>query len=152
MKTYTSKIKTIIICGMIIAIILIGIGLLEIGLLKFLGLQYTSINALVIFFLIYLFLDTPLSLIVNNIPKALKTVGVIKTSKGYLSFILDTGLTYFLITIIDYFMESIIISWHGTLLFALISGSMNKILKENDPEPPDLDSEEYSKLHDQLEN
>lgn len=152
MRKYASKIKTIVICGIIIAIILLGIGLFEIGLLKILGLQYTSTSALVIFFLIYLFSETPLSLIADSIPKALKTVGIIKSSKGYLPFVLDTGLAYILITVIDYFMENINISWYGALLFALISGIINIVVKEDDPEPPMINSKEYKDLHDKLEN
>jgi len=126
--------------------------LFEFVLLKLLGLQYDSFGALVIFFLIYLFLEVPLSLIADNIPRALKTVGVIESSKGWLSFILDIGLAFILIATIDHFMETIMISWQGALLFALISGIISRELKENDSEPPMIDSEEYEELHNELED
>lgn len=146
------KIKTIVICGLIIVVILLGIISFEVVLLKLLGLQYASFSTLIFFFLIYLFLEVPLSLIADSIPKALKTVGVIKSSKGWLPLILDIGLAYILIATIDHFMESVMISWQGTLLFSLISGIINRKLKENDPEPPMIDSKEYEELHDKLEN
>lgn len=147
-----NKVKTIVICGLIVAFILLGIVLFEFVLLKLLGLQYDSFGALVIFFLIYLFLEVPLSLIADNIPRALKTVGVIESSKGWLSFILDIGLAFILIATIDHFMETIMISWHGALLFALISGIISRKLKENDSEPPMIDSKEYKELHNKLED
>lgn len=147
-----NKVKTIMICGLIVAFILLGIVLFEFVLLKLLGLQYDSFGALVIFFLIYLFLEVPLSLIADNIPRALKTVGVIESSKGWLSFILDIGLAFILIATIDHFMETIMISWQGALLFALISGIISRKLKENDSEPPMIDSKEYEELHSELED
>lgn len=147
-----NKVKTIVICGLIVAFILLGIVLFEFVLLKLLGLQYDSFGALVIFFLIYLFLEVPLSLIADNIPRALKTVGVIESSKGWLSFILDIGLAFILIATIDHFMETIMISWQGALLFALISGIISWKLKENDSKPPMIDSKEYEELHSKLED
>lgn len=147
-----NKVKTIVICGLIVAFILLGIVLFEFVLLKLLGLQYDSFGALVIFFLIYLFLEVPLSLIADNIPRALKTVGVIESSKGWLSFILDIGLAFILIATIDHFMETIMISWQGALLFALISGIISRKLKENDSEPPMIDSKEIEELHSKLED
>lgn len=145
-----NKIKTIVICGLIIGVILLGIISFEFVLLKLLGLQYTSIRALVMFFTMYLFLEIPLSLVTESIPKSLKTVGVIKTSKGWLPLILDTTLAFTLIFVIDHFMESVIISLQGTLIFALISGLINRNVMKNDPEPPLIDSEEYEELHDKL--
>lgn len=152
MGRHVNKVKTIVICGLIVAFILLGIVLFEFVLLKLLGLQYDSFGALVIFFLIYLFLEVPLSLIADNIPRALKTVGVIESSKGWLSYILDIGLAFILIATIDHFMETIMISWQGALLFALISGIISRKLKENDSEPPMIDSKEYEELHNKLED
>ncbi|WP_340741030.1 YrvL family regulatory protein [Sporosarcina sp. FSL K6-5500] len=152
MGRHVNKVKTIVICGLIVAFILLGIVLFEFVLLKLLGLQYDSFGALVIFFLIYLFLEVPLSLIADNIPRAVKTVGVIESSKGWLSFILDIGLAFILIATIDHFMETIMISWQGALLFALISGIISRKLKENDSEPPMIDSKEYEELHNKLED
>ncbi|MEK4405951.1 YrvL family regulatory protein [Sporosarcina sp. FSL K6-6792] len=152
MGRHVNKVKTIVICGLIVAFILLGIVLFEFVLLKLLGLQYDSFGALVIFFLIYLFLEVPLSLIADNIPRALKTVGVIESSKGWLSFILDIGLAFILIATIDHFMETIMISWQGALLFALISGIISRKLKENDSEPPMIDSKEIEELHSKLED
>lgn len=152
MGRHVNKVKTIVICGLIVAFILLGIVLFEFVLLKLLGLQYDSFGALVIFFLIYLFLEVPLSLIADNIPRALKTVGVIESSKGWLSFILDIGLAFILIATIDHFMETIMISWQGALLFALISGIISRKLKGNDSEPPMIDSKEYEELHNKLED
>jgi hypothetical protein len=59
----------------------------------------------------------------------LKTVGAIESSKGWLSFILDIGLAYILITTIDHFMETIMISWQGALFLAQISGIISRKIK-----------------------
>ncbi|MFD0771467.1 YrvL family regulatory protein [Bacillus sp. CGMCC 1.60114] len=127
-----------------------GITFFEFLLLRLLGLQYQSFGSLVTFFVIYLFLEFPLSFIIDNILKALKTVGIIKSSRGLLSIILDIGKAYILIIIIDYFMETIIISWQGTLIFAWISSFISWKLKENDEEPPMIDSEEFKKLEEKI--
>ncbi|PEB47766.1 hypothetical protein CON65_23595 [Bacillus pseudomycoides] len=139
------KFKTIVICTFIVAIILLGIVLFEFVLLRLLGLQYQSFGDLTIFFVIYLFLDVPLSLITDNLPKALKTVGMINSIRG-LSFILDMGKAYILITTIDYFMVTIMISWQGTLIFSLISGLIGMKLKKNDTDPPMIDSKKFQEL------
>lgn len=140
------KFKAAVLCISIVVIILLGISLLEFGLLRLLGLQYESFGALAIFFMLYLFLGAPLSLIVDSIPKALKTVGITTSSKGWLSFVLDAGVAYLLLTMIDYFMAAITISWQGILIFSLISGLIGLIIKENDAEPPLIDSKAFQKL------
>lgn len=142
--------KTILICTFIIASILIGITFLEVLLLRLLGLQYQSVGSLMIFVVIYLFLEFPLSLITDNIPKALKTVGIIKSSKGLFPVILDIVKSYMLILVIDYFMETIAISWQGILIFALISGFIGWKLKENDEEPPMIDSEKFKGIEEEI--
>lgn len=144
------KFKTIIICTFIVGIILLGVVLFEFGLLRLLGLQYESFAALATFFVIYLFFDMPLKLITDNIPRALRTVGIIKSSKGWLAFILDTGKTYLLIIMIDYFMVILTISWQGTIIFSLISGLISQIVKEKDTESPMIASEEFQKLDKKL--
>ncbi|MEH7458533.1 YrvL family regulatory protein, partial [Bacillus sp. JJ1127] len=135
----------IVICTFIVAIILLGIVLFESVLLRLLGLQYQTFGDLTIFFVIYLFLDVPLSLITDNLSKALKTVGMINSIRG-LSFILDMGKAYILITTIDYFMVTIMISWQGTLIFSLISGLIGMKLKKNDTDPPMIDSKKFQEL------
>lgn len=141
-----NKIKVIGICSSVILIILLGITFFEYLFLRLLGLQYNSIGALVFFFVVYLFLEMPLSLITNAIPKALKSVGIIQSSRGWLSFILNTGLTFALIELLDTFMVNIVIAWQGSLVFALITGLIALKLKEKDDEPPMVDSEEFKRI------
>ena len=133
-----------------IVIILLGITFFEYIFLRLLGLQYNSIGALVFFFVMYVFLEIPLSLITNAIPKALKSVGIIQSSKGWLSFILNTGLTFALIKLLDTFMVNIAITWQGSLIFALITGLIGLKLKEKDDEPPMIDSEEFKTIENRL--
>ncbi len=145
-----NKIKTIAICISIISIILLGITFFEYIFLRLLGLQYNSIGALVFFFVMYLFLEIPLSLITNAIPKALKSVGIIQSSKGWLLFFLNTGLTFVLIESLDTFMMNIEITWQGSLIFAVISGLIGLKFKEKDDESPMSDSEEFKKIGNSL--
>ena len=145
-----NKIKTIVICTSIVSIILLGITFFEYIFLRLLGLQYNSIGALVFFFVMYFFLEIPLSLITNAIPKALKSVGIIQSSKGWLLFFLNTGLTFVLIESLDTFMMNIEITWQDSLIFAVISGLIGLKFKEKDDEPPMSDSEEFKKIGNSL--
>ncbi|MGG1357339.1 MULTISPECIES: YrvL family regulatory protein [Bacillales] len=141
-----NKVKTIVICLSIVLIILLGIIFFEFIVLRLLGLQYNSIGSLVFFFVLYLLLEIPLSLISNAIPKALKSVGIIQSSKGLLSFLLDTGLTFALINLLDTFMANIKIEWQGAVIFSIITGLISWKLKETDEEPPTIDSEEFKEI------
>ncbi|HZG70299.1 MAG TPA: YrvL family regulatory protein [Chondromyces sp.] len=118
----------------------------EIIFLKVLGLQYHSIGDLVFFFVMYIFLEIPLSLIANTIPKALQSVGIFQSNKGWLSFILNTSLVFALIELLDSFMDNVSITWQGSLLFALITGLIGWAFKEKDDEPPMIDSEEFQEI------
>lgn len=140
------KLKTIAICTSIIAILLGGIVFFEYLILKLLGLHYHSIGALVFFFIVYLFLEIPLSLITSAIPKALKSLGLIQSSKGLLLFILHATFTFLLIGLLDLFMENIEISIQAALVFALITGFLNWKLSANDEEPPAVDSKEFKEI------
>ncbi|EMA6342970.1 YrvL family regulatory protein [Bacillus cytotoxicus] len=136
-----------VICTLIIAILLLSFTWIELVLLQIIGLQYESNQALIMFFIVYIFSDFPLSLIVDSIPKALKSLDLIQTSKGWIPFILDAGKTYILIMTIDYFMDPIMISWQGVFLFAIVSGSIGLKIKKDDPEPPS-----YSEATKSLKN
>ncbi|MDA2566783.1 YrvL family regulatory protein [Bacillus cereus] len=138
--------KTIFVYFFIVFGILISITIFEFFLLRLLDFQYQSLGSLVIFFIIYLFFEFPLSLIIDSLPKALKAIGIIKSSKGLLSIVLDVGKTYILIITINYFMKTITISWQGTLIFSLISGFISWKLKQNDKEPPMINNEEFKLL------
>ncbi|MCM3443328.1 Uncharacterised protein [Cytobacillus firmus] len=127
-----------------------GITFFEYIFLRLLGLQYNSISALVFFFVMYVFLEIPLSLITNAIPKALRSVGIIQSSNGWLSFILNTGLTFVLMELLDTFMVNIEIASQGSLIFALISGFFNWTLRENDKEPPDIDSKDFKEIENKF--
>ncbi|MEH7618430.1 YrvL family regulatory protein [Cytobacillus firmus] len=139
-----------VICTSIVLIILFGITFFEYIFLRLLGLQYNSISALVFFFVMYVFLEIPLSLITNAIPKALRSVGIIQSSNGWLSFILNTGLTFVLMVLLDTFMVNIEIASQGSLIFALISGFFNWTLRENDKEPPDIDSKDFKEIENKF--
>lgn len=100
--------------------------------------------------MLYVFLEIPLSLIANALPKALKSLGIIQSSKGWLSIFLNTCLTFGLIKVIDTFMDTISITWQGALLFALITALINWKLGEQDDEPPMRDSEEFKQIEQRL--
>lgn len=136
----------------IVLIILAGITIFEFIVLRLLGLQYNSTGSLILFFVLYLILEIPLSLITNALPKALKSVGMIQSSKGWLPFVLDTGLTFILINILDTLMEDITITWQGAILFSLITGLISWKLKKKDEEPPVIDSNEFRKIESEFES
>lgn len=125
---------------------LLALTFFEYLFLRLLGLQYDSISTLLFFFVVYLFLEIPLSLIANAIPKALKSVGLIKTSKGWLSLILNVSLTFLLIELLDSFMANIEISMHGAFVFALVTGFLNWELRKTDKEVPDVDQQAFKEI------
>lgn len=147
-----NKVKTIVICLSIVLMILFAIMFFEFFTLKLLGLQYDSIGSLVYFFVLYLLLEIPLSLIVSAIPKTLKSVGLIQSSKRLLSFLLDIGLTFALINLLDIFMTHIKMEWLGAILFSIIAGFISWKLKEKDEEPPLIDSEEFKEIEKEKDN
>ncbi|WP_269764101.1 YrvL family regulatory protein [Bacillus thermotolerans] len=130
----------------IVLILLLFIAFFEYIFLKIIGLQYNSLLDLVLFFILYLFLEIPLAVIVNALPKALKSVGILRTSKGWLPLILNVALTFLLIEGIDAFMDNVAIKWQGTLIFALVIGLISWALNKDEEEPPDMDSEEFREI------
>lgn len=80
----------------------------------------------------------------------MRSVGIIQSSNGWLSFILNTGLTFVLMELLDTFMVNIEIASQGSLIFALISGFFNWTLRENDKEPPDIDSKDFKEIENKF--
>ncbi|ASS97423.1 hypothetical protein BS1321_16190 [Peribacillus simplex NBRC 15720 = DSM 1321] len=147
-----NKFKTIGVSISIVLIVLLFIALFEYIFLKIMGFQYNSLLDLLLFFIMYLFLEIPLAFITEAIPKALKSVGILQTSKGWLPFILNTVLTFLLIEAIDTFMVNIDIKWQGTLIFALVTGFIGWKLNKDEDEPPDIDSEEFKEIENRFKS
>ncbi|PEP22063.1 hypothetical protein CN582_16290 [Bacillus wiedmannii] len=145
------KLKTVLICALLILPILFFILFFEFILLNLFGMKYDSLASLLLFFFIFLVLEMPISLIINGFIKAFKTVRIIKSSKGLIPFILNMGMTFFLISFIDHFMVSIYIPLRGIILFSIISGLIDMLLRDNDPEPPDFDSEEFKEINNRFQ-
>ncbi|UAT32610.1 regulatory YrvL family protein [Bacillus badius] len=145
-----NKFKTAGISISIVLVILLFIAFFEYIFLRIIGFQYHSLWDVVLFFALYLFLEIPLAFITDAIPKALKSVGILQTSKGWALFILNTTLTFLLIEVIDHFMINIEIEWQGTLIFALVTGFIGWRLKKDEDEPPDIDSEEFKKINNRF--
>jgi hypothetical protein len=143
---HINKFKTVGISISIVLIILLFIAFFEYIILRIIGFQYNSLLDLVLFFILYLFLEIPLAFITDAIPKALKSVGILQTSKGWLPFILNTTLTFLLIEVIDNFMANIEIEWQGSLIFAMVTGFIGWKLRKDEDEPPDIDSEEFKEI------
>ncbi|MGG3847340.1 YrvL family regulatory protein [Aeribacillus composti] len=143
---HINKFKTVGISISIVLIILLFIAFFEYIFLRIIGFQYNSLLDLVLFFILYLFLEIPLAFITDAIPKALKSVGILQTSKGWLPFILNTALTFLLIEVIDNFMANIEIEWQGSLIFAMVTGFIGWKLRKDEDEPPDIDSEEFKEI------
>ncbi|MEC1400580.1 YrvL family regulatory protein [Peribacillus simplex] len=149
---HINKFKTIGVSISIVLIVLLFIALFEYIFLKIMGFQYNSLLDLLLFFIMYLFLEIPLAFITEAIPKALKSVGILQTSKGWLPFILNTVLTFLLIEAIDTFMVNIDIKWQGTLIFALVTGFIGWKLNKDEDEPPDIDSEEFKEIENRFKS
>lgn len=147
-----NKMKRIMIPFVIVLIILVGLTIFEFFVLHLLGLQYKSAGGLILFFVLYLLLEIPLSLITDAMPKALKSVGIIKSSKGWLPLILDTGLPFILILLLDAFISDITITWQGAMIFSLVTGIISRKLKERDTEPPVLGNIEIEKIRSEIDS
>lgn len=146
-----NRMKNIVICTVVLAIILTSFTFLEFFVFHLLGLQYESIGALIVFFILYVVLQTPLLVLVGAIPKALKSVGFLKSSNGMFTFILYFAATFSFILILDAIMDSIQISWQSIAIFSLLSAFVNLKMIENDDEPPSINSDAFQQLNDKFE-
>jgi Regulatory protein YrvL len=151
-EVHINKFKTVGISISIIMILLLFIAFFEYIFLRIIGFHYNSLLDLVLFFTLYLFLEIPLAFITHTIPKSLKSVGILQTSKGWLPLILNTALTFLLIEVIDNFMINIGIEWQGTLIFAFVTGFIGRKLRKDEDEPPDIDSEEFKKIDNKFKS
>ncbi|MCF2132443.1 regulatory YrvL family protein [Strepomyces sp. STD 3.1] len=133
-------------------ILLLFIAIFEYLFLRIIGFQYNSLWDVVLFFILYLFLEIPLVFIIDAIPKALKSVGILQTSKGWLPFILNTALTFLLIEVIDNFMVNVEIEWQGILIFAVVTGFISWKLRKDESEPPGIGSEEFKKIDNKFKS
>lgn len=146
------KMKIIILCIAVLAIILLSFTFFEFLVLKLLGLQYESTQSLVLFFVLYFILQMPILFLVNAIPKALKSVGIVQSSKGLLSFSLFFASIFLFIFLLDIFMETIQITWQGIAVFSFISAIVNVKMNENEDEPPSVDSDDFKELNKKFES
>lgn len=144
------KVKVITICTSIVLAILLVLLFLDFLLLNLLGFQYDSPGALLFFLALYLFFEIPLSLIGNALPKALKSVGLTRTVKGWQVFTVNTVFTFILFRLLDIFMEGIKISVYGAIIFASVSGLLNLKFNKIEAEPPDIDSKEFQEIKKRL--
>lgn len=140
------KSKIIIFCIALVVVLLLSFTFLEFIVLKILGFQYASVSSLVLFFVLYFLLLAPLDFIVNAIPKAFKSVGILETSKGLFSFCLYFVTIFMVIFLLDLFMDSIHISWQGIAIFSIISALVNAKLRQNDDEPPSVESAKFDEI------
>lgn len=131
---------------MIITIILIPLLFFEFILLHLFGLRYESTSALFVFLLIYLFTEGLLSFLLTSVLKALKVVGMIKSSKSGLSFVLHISLTFLLIGLIDLLLQAVSITWYGALLFSIIISTVRYIVSEQDDGPTSRDLEKLKRV------
>ncbi len=140
------KIKTGIICTMILCVILLCLTSFEYVLLSILGLQYDHFRSLCVFFILYVFLEIPLSLLTKGIPFALKSIGMLQTSKGIFAFSLHFGCTFVLIEGLDRLLHTVFISTQGAVIFAFVTACLNAWLRDKEVEPPNSDHKEFEQL------
>nr|UWI51432.1 regulatory YrvL family protein [Clostridioides difficile] len=93
-----------------------------IGFLSFLGFEYKSLGSVLIFFLIYFCITTPIDFLCTTILDIFRYVNKLPYSiYKFCEFIIDFILTFLAMNIIDTFMDSITIPLSTEILFALLS-------------------------------
>ncbi len=109
-----------IITGIVIGIPAL-IGLLGIGIMRFLGIYYTSLWALLYFFLCFFVLEFPLSFITTNLPRVLceKFHLISQNTSRIFQNLLSFLLSVCLIAILDSILDVIQISWYSIIGFSL---------------------------------
>lgn len=114
----------------ILAITVMGfIGTALIVTLKIVGIEYESIKQLIIFVVIVFLLSIPIDLFVNALPKALYTVGKInKESINLILYPLDFIGNLVAISIPNYFMDTINLSFISTCIFSIILCTISYLL------------------------
>lgn len=88
-------------------------------------------------------MEIPINLFLKSLLKALVTLSLIKSSKGFVALILNIASTFLLLKIITQFIDTVSISQIGILIFSLITGLIGWLAIQNDAEPPKRGTKEF---------
>ncbi|EIT83978.1 hypothetical protein A374_18124 [Fictibacillus macauensis ZFHKF-1] len=129
----------------IIGLILAVLFFMDFIFLHLFGLQYDSVGALVLFIFLYSFIEMPITLFVTIISRALTTAGILKTSNGMVTFLLNLSSAWLLIGLVDLMMDKVSISVFGGFLFALISALIGWLINDSEDKTIEELDEEVKK-------
>ena len=110
--------------GLVITLIILIIAIVAFfsgAVAKIFGFEYRSIGSAILYFIIIAIIDFPVGTLTRAFPKALESTGIInlKTEK-ILSIILDIIGTVIVMSIVDYFMDSVSLSCLSILIVSFI--------------------------------
>lgn len=96
--------------------------LVGIGFLSFLGFEYKSLNSVILFFIVYFCIASPIDLVCTSLLDVIRYRNQLShVSYKFLESFFDISLTFILVNILDVFMSSITIPLYTEILFAILS-------------------------------
>lgn len=99
------------ISAIILIIIISLIFILSGGIMKLFGFQYNSVGNVILFFSVVAIIGFPTELLALAFPKALLALNKINMKSAKILFVmLDTISTMFIMSLVDYFMDSVVAS------------------------------------------
>lgn len=112
-----------------IAIAFIIFTLIGIGFLSFLGFEYNSLKSVILFFIIYFCITSPIDYACTSLLDVIRYRNRLPyTSYKFLEGFFDISLTFILVNILDIFMKSISIPLHTEILFAILSYAFSECM------------------------
>lgn len=115
------KIVIFLLCSMLVMIVLSIIALFSGAVMKIFGFKYRSIGSIILFFIIATILSYPLSLFAEALPSALLSLNRLSVKIAKLLYIvLDTFITFIVLKITDYYMQSVSATDISILVISLI--------------------------------
>lgn len=109
------------ISAIILIIIISFIFIVSGGIMKLFGFHYNSVWNIIIFFLVVALIGIPIELLAFAIPKALLLLKKINIKSAKILFVLlDTISTMFIMSLVDYFMDSVAATDKAIFVIAFI--------------------------------
>lgn len=120
---------------LIVFVVLVVVLLAIFGgsIMALLGLEYDSIKSVILFFVIAGIAAFPIEIIVSALPKVLISAGKLTSKQAIALFIIeDTILSVIVLSIVDYFMDSITATPLSIIIIALLMAVVSVYVDKDD--------------------
>ncbi|HAX72410.1 MAG TPA: hypothetical protein DCY20_02670 [Firmicutes bacterium] len=121
--------------GLVLLLIFSFIAMIGGGIMKLFGLQYDSLLHLLLFFIVTAGIGFPIEAFAGALPKVLREAGFIQHKLYVVLFvILDTMSTYFVVSLVDHFMDSVQATELAIFIYAFVFAIASVLNNDDDKE------------------